>query len=141
MSELRSIVYVSTAVRMLTEPELEALLVEARDLNLETNTTGVLLYSGGSFMQCFEGTDDAIAVTYDRIRRSRKHTGIIELIDERVAERSFKDWQMGFRQVRAAELLAMSSAQWQRQIDASRPGARESAGLALLKTFWAQARR
>lgn len=137
---LRSIVYVSTAVRALTEPELEALLVEARDLNLETHTTGVLLYSGGNFMQCFEGTDAAVAITYDRIRRSRRHRDIIELVDERVDERSFSDWQMGFRQVRTSELLAISSAQWQRQLAGAAGDARESAGLMLLKHFWAQAR-
>ena len=136
MTYLRSIVYVSTASTPMSEPELEALLVEARGLNLETATTGVLLYSAGTFMQCFEGTEEAVAVTYERIRNSRQHYGIIELVNEPVAARSFPDWQMGFRHARKSELLALSSAQWRRQVDAAGTMASASAGMALLTEFW-----
>jgi hypothetical protein len=141
MSELRSIVYVSTAVRVMAEPELEALLVEARDLNLETNTTGVLLYSEGTFMQCFEGSEEAVRVTYDRIRASTRHKGIIELLNAPVAQRSFTDWQMGFGRASHSVLLALSSAQWESQAENATGPAAASPGMQLLQHFWSQARR
>lgn len=36
-------------------PQLESLLVEARELILENDVTGALLYSESNFMQNFEG--------------------------------------------------------------------------------------
>ena len=71
MPDLQTIAYVSTAIRLLSVAELETLLVTARDLNLQNSVTGVLLYSGGNFMQCFEGRQPAVHETYERIRSSR----------------------------------------------------------------------
>jgi hypothetical protein len=140
MSGLRSIVYVSTAVRLMGEAELEGLLTEARALNLESGTTGVLLYSEGSFMQCIEAERADVYVTYERVRASRRHTGLIELIDEPVAARTFGDWQMGFARAARSDLLAMSSARWQQHVDDA-TGQPISAGLMLLREFWERNRR
>lgn len=142
MSNFRSVVYVSSAVRMFSESELEALLVEARELNRETGITGVLLYSGGTFMQCIEGSESAVDVTYERIRNSRKHHGIIELANEPTAQRDFADWQMGYRRVGDSQVLALSTAQWERRHAAEMaPGRAASSGLMLLKNFWARDQR
>lgn len=142
MASLRCIVYVSTAVRLMSELDLEALLIEARDLNLETGTTGVLLYSEGSFMQYFEGTEEAVKTTYQRIRDSRKHTGLLELMNEAVAERCFADWQMGFARASRSQLLRLSTAQWRRRVLApSAASASPHDGLALLLDFWARSGR
>ncbi len=138
MSTLTSIVYVSTATPPMSESELEGLLIEARALNMVTHTTGVLLYSDGSFMQCFEAADADARITWNRIRASRRHTGIIELVNEQVAQRSFGDWQMGFARPPQSKLLALSSAQWQRHADT---GEANSAGLRLLREFWMRERR
>jgi Sensors of blue-light using FAD len=136
---LRSIVYVSTAVKPMPEAELESLLIEARGLNLEAQVTGVLLYADGNFMQCFEGSEESMQVTYDRIRASKRHTGIIELLNESVSMRSFEDWFMGYRLARKSELLSLSTAQWRRQAGAAIAPKSESSGLELLKQFWHQA--
>ena len=141
MSDLRAIVYVSTATHLMTVPQLESLLVGARDLNLESSVTGVLLYSDGNFMQYFEGSEEAGRITYERIRSSRRHKGIIELLNERISQRSFPDWQMGFAQPTQSELLALSTARWQ-SMGGEAPGSlAASPGLALLRGFWKGARR
>ncbi|MDO9462068.1 MAG: BLUF domain-containing protein [Alphaproteobacteria bacterium] len=139
MSHLRGIAYVSTAQRRLNTAELEALLAGARRLNLDSGVTGVLLYSDGNFMQYFEGNADAMQVTWDRIRGSRGHSGIIELLDETVAERNFGDWQMGFAQPTRSVLLSMSTAAWERS--AAQPTQGTASGLGVLKTFWRNAQR
>ena len=140
MSDLRTIVYVSTAVEPMTESELEALLIEARALNLETDTTGMLLYSGGTFMQCFEGSEAAVAITYERIRKSRKHKGIIELLSEPIEQRTFPSWQMGFARTSRSEVLGLSTAQWKAQVDSAGATGPTSAGMQLLLDFWARRR-
>jgi Sensors of blue-light using FAD len=138
MPLLRSIVYVSSANWIMTAPELEALLVEARRLNLEADVTGVLLYDDGSFMQCFEGPEEGVRLAYERIRQSRKHRGLFELVNEVVAARSFQAWEMGFKKVNASEFLTLSTAQWRRQVAQAEPLLNDSPGMFLLKHFWTQ---
>ena len=141
MPDLQTIAYVSTAIRLLSVAELETLLVTARDLNLQNSVTGVLLYSGGNFMQCFEGPPPAVHETYERIRASHQHTDIIELLNEPLDVRGFADWQMGFSQVTRSELLTLSHARWARLNAEVRGTAPTSSGLALLQNFWQHARK
>jgi len=142
MSDLRAIAYVSSATQQLmTVPQLESLLVQARDLNLQSAVTGVLLYSDGNFMQYFEGSEDSVRDTYERIRASRRHRDIIEILNERIAQRSFPDWQMGFAQPAQSELLALSTARWQSMAGEALGSSAISPGLALLQSFWKRARR
>ena len=135
-ASLRGIAYVSTAVAAMPEGELEALLIESRELNRQSGVTGVLLYSDGNFLQYFEGSEEAMRVTYERIRASRRHKNIIELLNEPVAERSFEDWQMGFSRPTYAVLLTLSSAQWERQAELARSSGSISPGMDLLLSFW-----
>ncbi|HEY9191749.1 MAG TPA: BLUF domain-containing protein [Methyloversatilis sp.] len=139
--DLQAVVYVSTASRLMAVPQLESLQIESGDLNLESGVTGVLLYSDGVFMQHFEGTAAAMQATYERIRGSRRHKGIVELLNERVARRSFPDWQMGFAQPAHSELLAMSTARWRRVVSEVQDSSALPLGLMLLQGFWKSARR
>jgi hypothetical protein len=141
MSDVRAIAYVSSATQLMTVPQLESLLVQVRGLNLESAVTGVLLYSDGNFMQYFEGSEDSMRVTYERIRASRRHKDIIEVLNERSAQRIFPDWQMAFAQPTRSELLALSTARWQRMAGEPLGSSAISPGLALLQDFWKRARR
>ena len=141
MSTLRTIVYVSAATQLMSVAQLESLLVAARDLNRDSGVTGVLLYGDGSFIQCIEGADDAMQVTYARIRASRQHRNIVELLDDRIVERSFADWQMGFAQPTQSELLSLSTARWQHLAGEAPGEGAASPGLSLLRAFWKNARR
>ena len=137
---LQTIAYVSTATRLLSVAELETLLVTARDLNLQNSVTGMLLYSGGNFMQCFEGPQLAVHETYERIRSSHQHTDIIELLNEPIEVRGFADWQMGFSQVTRSELLTLSNACRERLNTDMRVTSPTSSGLTLLQNFWQNTR-
>ena len=136
-SALRSVVYVSDATSELTLDELEKLLVQARKLNHDNGITGVLLYSGGNIMQCFEGPEAAIPVTYARIRSSRRHRNLVELMNEPVAQRSFDGWDMGLGGSTGSELLDLSTARWTAMAASTTP----PPGLELLQMFWQNTRR
>ena len=140
MPNLRSIIYVSTAVSLFTERQLETLLIEARQLNLDSDVTGVLLYSDGNFMQYLEGPPDSLQITYDRILASRRHTNIVELLDRHIETRSFAEWQMGFAQPTRSELLALTTARWRSMSAGPHVPASVSPGLALLRSFWQRTR-
>lgn len=136
---LRTIVYVSTAIGPWPTTDLEDLLVEARGLNLETDVTGVLLFSQGNFMQCFEGPTEGVALTWQRIRDSRRHTSIIELLDTEVASRTFENWRMGFTRASGNALLQPAQSAL-RGHGAASAAAEGPMALELLKQFWKNAR-
>ena len=141
MSLLRAVVYVSSAVREMSAVELAALLEDARAENLKRDVTGVLFYDGGAFVQCFEGPEESIPVIYDRIRASRRHHELVELMNERVDRRSFEGWEMALAQPTRSELLALSTARWKAQAHGPVADSGGRYGLGLMKTIWQRSRR
>jgi hypothetical protein len=110
--------------------ELEAIVAESRVRNNENAITGVLLAAGGNFMQMLEGPRQSLDETMVRIRSSRRHTGIIELVDEPVSVREFDDWSMAFTHAEADKFMQLRNASWVRE------GDHLSAGRELLRQFW-----
>ena len=96
-SVLDSLVYVSSAVRLLNPEEIEYLLRRARERNLEYGITGVLLYIGVNFMQYLEGPRDNLDLIYKIIREDKQHSGIILVSREAIDSRQFSEWSMAFR--------------------------------------------
>lgn len=131
---LQAIVYTSVSVQPMTDFMLETLLLEARRLNLESGVTGALIYSAGIFMQYFEGEPLAMAETYARIRGSRQHTRVTEMLNEPIAARAFPDWQMALAQPARSEPLALATADW--VLRNSLSVAHAPVGLAMLRSFW-----
>ncbi len=96
---LKSIVYVSSAVRLMSSAELLALLRQARDNNARDEITGMLLYRDGNFMQAFEGEEDKAASLHARITVDARHKNIITLLKEPLEKRRFGEWSMAFQNV------------------------------------------
>ena len=96
-SNLDSLVYVSSAVRLLSLDEIAHLLGRARERNSEYGVTGILLYIGGNFMQYLEGPKAHLDTIYEIIRRDKLHSGLILISREAVEHRQFGDWSMAFQ--------------------------------------------
>lgn len=116
MSEevLHTVVYISTAIHLMSVLELEKILQDSRRYNLEHGITGVLLYCDGAFAQCIEGKPEDVAAAYARIKASSRHRNVTELLNEPIQARSFPDWQMGFLGPREASSLALPESEWHR---------------------------
>jgi hypothetical protein len=99
MLELQSLVYVSSAVRPLSRPEIDDLLERSRARNLRESITGVLLYSHGNFMQCLEGPPEAVQGLYGTIKLDPMHRKVTELFNAQIVSREFADWSMAFRSI------------------------------------------
>lgn len=138
---MRSLTYVSSARHQWEQAELEELLNVARQWNAPRSLTGMLLYSGGNFIQSVEGEEDAITEVFARIHRDRRHHGILVLLDENVEQRSFPDFSMGFRRVSAGELnLEGYSDFLQDPAGSAELGHARSAPMVLLNSFRATVR-
>lgn len=91
-----SIVYMSTAIADLEEAALLQLLKQARGFNEQAGITGVLMYSGGRFLQVLEGCPAAVRSLYARIEADPRHGRLEKLADGRLPRRDFKEWHMSF---------------------------------------------
>lgn len=136
MTDLITICYVSSAVRLLSPEELDALLIDARSFNQRTAVTGALLHHDGSFLQYIEGPEASVAQAYRRIRSSTRHHNIIELDSGAVAQRHFSKWSMGFAEPTSTDLQAIAQADWKSELQSSLSSRASSPGLSVLLSFW-----
>jgi hypothetical protein len=93
------LVYVSSAVRPFTDPQLRELLAKARANNIASGITGMLLHQQGAFLQMLEGDAAAVDPVFAKIEKDRRHASILVLTRIEVGGRTFPDWSMGFTDV------------------------------------------
>ena len=95
-SDLRQLVYISDASYGLSKPDIESILASSRRNNAESNVSGMLLYSGGVFIQALEGAPKTIEGLYKTISDDRRHENVDIVSDRMVGGRNFAGWAMGF---------------------------------------------
>jgi hypothetical protein len=139
MPALIAVAYVSSATRRFASEELDALLLDARQFNAAAGVSGALLHQDGSFFQYFEGPEAGVEQVYSRIKSSRMHRGLIELVAAPVNQRHFSTWSMGFAEPVISELQSISQATWQAQRQVVSGQDAHAPGLVLLLSFWQRA--
>ncbi|MDA0825252.1 MAG: BLUF domain-containing protein [Proteobacteria bacterium] len=98
--------YLSKAVDVFSDHDLDQLLTNCRRNNAAASVTGALLYHNGYFMQLIEGQLDAINAIYDRIQADPRHEVLSVLFEDEISARFFPNWTMGYR---AAEDMPLDS--------------------------------
>lgn len=93
---MKYLIYLSTPVCPLSDQDLIKLLNTARERNKKHNVTGLLLYSGGAFVQVIEGEPEDVDFIFALIERDLRHKNLIKLIEEPLEKRNFSEWWMGF---------------------------------------------
>ena len=101
---MKRVIYKSRAVRDFSEGELLALLTGARRRNHVVDVTGMLIYTGRSFLQMLEGEATAVQKVLTRIIADPRHVKVRILMDAEIEQRLFDDWAMGFEHVDPHEL-------------------------------------
>jgi Sensors of blue-light using FAD len=92
-------VYVSSAVKLFSERQLKDLLKQSRQNNSLSGLTGMLLYKDGNFMQCLEGSKEAVCTLEAKIKSDPRHQGMAVLLQEDHVESAFDEWAMGFKRL------------------------------------------
>ncbi len=96
------LMYASRAVPAVDQEELVAILKTSKVNNPKAGITGVLCFSEGIFIQVLEGGRNAVNRLYNRIATDSRHSDVVLLNYEEIAERRFAGWSMG--QVNMARL-------------------------------------
>ena len=100
------VVYISSAVKQFSPPELAELLAKSRVNNARSGLTGMLLYKDGNFMQVLEGEAAAVGALEAKIAADPRHRGMITLLRGELLTRDFSDWSMALRDLNSAEVRA-----------------------------------
>jgi hypothetical protein len=106
MPSLEHLIYASVAVQTFEASQLAELLQKARAANERRGLTGMLLHvdSDGSFFHAIEGETEAIDQLLGRLLLDKRHSHLTTIIREPIAQRSFKEWTMGFSSVSPEKL-------------------------------------
>lgn len=89
---------------MMSEIELDSLLVQSRFFNLKKDITGILLYMDGDFIQVLEGEKEVVNALFETIQKDKRHKGIICVFNDIIEKKQFPDWSMGFSKIKFDEL-------------------------------------
>lgn len=97
---LHKLVYLSYATtaseKAALAAQVEQILDVSRRNNGEAAITGALMYNQGCFAQVLEGELDAIEETFERIQMDERHDRVSILAFDKVEQRVFSNWSMGW---------------------------------------------
>lgn len=133
---LVQLIYLSDLVDK-NEADIAPILQSAVKHNSKNGITGMLLYSGGNFLQVLEGEKAAVDETYARICRDPRHRNAVLLVEEEVTERHFPNWQMGYRQLGQEHVASLPryAPYFQYGFDTSAIQAKPGVALEMLELF------
>jgi hypothetical protein len=89
------LLYASRAKKAPTGEDIEGIVAQARAHNAGLGLTGVLCWAGDVFLQVIEGGRQPVNQVYRQIAADPRHTDVILLAYEQIAERRFAPWTMG----------------------------------------------
>ncbi len=130
-----SIVYISSATPPFSEAALSALLEQSRKNNARLQITGILLYKDGDIMQLLEGPEPALRELMKTIYSDRRHTGVIQLLEQEISARQFPDWSLEFRNLSPSKLRRLATYLNDSPGTHLPENSRQSPALRLLATF------
>jgi len=139
-SDLDSLVYVSSAVRLLNLEEISYLLNRARDRNKEYGITGVLLQIDGNYMQYLEGLKDNLDIIYNIIQEDEQHTGLILIAREAIEVRLFSDWPLAYYAMDGRDDVGSPDERQLIEKMKELPSDNPSTAQIVLKSFWNRGR-
>jgi len=89
------LLYVSRALDPDASAATDSILAVAREHNMANGITGILCYGGGIYLQAIEGGRNQVNNLYGQIVSDKRHTDVVLLNYEEIAERRFGGWTMG----------------------------------------------
>jgi hypothetical protein len=89
------LLYASRAQDSVNQATLTEILAKSRGNNPGQGITGVLCFSGGTFLQVLEGGRMPVNKLYNKIATDPRHRDVILLSYDEIQERRFANWSMG----------------------------------------------
>lgn len=93
---LVNMIYASRTNPGFNPQDIEGILRSSVRNNERTGVTGILAFSNDYFLQCLEGSREAVNAAYQRILHDRRHHDPVILTYHDVSHRQFPLWSMGY---------------------------------------------
>lgn len=93
---LLRLVYASTCVRGIAEPDVRDILARSKENNFFLGITGMLCWSGEFFLQCLEGPRRPVTRLFGKIAGDARHADVELIVAAPTQVRWFDRWAMGF---------------------------------------------
>jgi hypothetical protein len=90
------LIYKSVATVTISNSEFARLMMKTRVNNELVDITGLLVRHGENFLQLLEGPEAAVESTFRRIAADPRHKTVQVLLRQKITQRSFTDWSMGY---------------------------------------------
>ncbi|MFM7395501.1 MAG: BLUF domain-containing protein [Gammaproteobacteria bacterium] len=103
------VTYISQASEPLSADGLLALLNQCHRNNTARGLTGMLLFGNGTFLQSIEGEAVVVDPLIELISKDSRHRDIRILRRDKITERQYSEWSMGFERVTESTLEAIPS--------------------------------
>ena len=92
--DIYRLVYISDQSKLMKKGELAQITDQSRARNEQLGVSGMLLASGGHFIQVLEGNELRVFALYNKIAADPRHCNVRRLLAKRVTTRLFPDWGM-----------------------------------------------
>ncbi|MBC2844503.1 BLUF domain-containing protein [Winogradskyella flava] len=92
---IKTICYISNFSDNLTKSVIDDLIEDVNISNNNNDITGLLIVRNKHFFQILEGENDKINNLYDKIKQDLRHKNLFKLLDARIEDRIFKDYNSG----------------------------------------------
>jgi len=106
------LIYTSTIALRATanlQQTVRNILTQAQHRNSIDGITGMLVFSGVTFIQALEGDKEKVTATFTRIMRDARHTRPTIVYQEPIAQRRFASWAMCARRLSSLDNQILDS--------------------------------
>lgn len=93
---LVQLLYASRTNDEMTPDDIRGILATSQANNARAGVTGALFYNSRFFLQCLEGSRQAVNQVYARILGDQRHCDPLLLRYREIDERDFAGWSMGY---------------------------------------------
>ncbi|ATC93362.1 BLUF domain-containing protein [Pseudoalteromonas tunicata] len=93
---LSRLIYTSKISEEFEQSDIKSILDKSKKNNKKNHITGMLCFNRKYFLQCIEGSRQAVNETYQRILNDTRHTNILMLEYQEIYVREFDCWTMGY---------------------------------------------
>lgn len=92
---MKVICYISNFPDGLTKEQINDLIESVSKKNNRNGITGLLIIKNKHFFQILEGENEEVDVLYKKIEIDSRHKGVIKLLDTKIEDQIFKDYNSG----------------------------------------------
>ena len=107
-----ALTYRSESTELMTDAELELVLVRSQALNAVRGITGVLVTCESTIVQYIEGPPGSLARTFPAIQASPLHCNLRVLARAEGVARRFDRWHMGFARFQPMHSRSEDTREW-----------------------------